>query len=391
MTASSLTRLRIVFLALCLAILGGPLLMTPVHFDKGDFGSGPRVIHPFPRLDRHLASWTAFPAAFEAFYNEHFRLRGFYMRLYAYAMWDGFHVSPSSKVLVGRDGWLYYNDVTDNDPIATYQGTNLLTDAQVEAARSALAAWRDWLQARGIAFVVCVAPEKTSIYPEYLPTGFATHTSRTRIDQLLAACAGPDGVEIVDLRGPLLQAKETNPLPLYFRTDTHWNAAGASIGAGALLQALHARLPAIAPLAAADFPTELQPAPPGDLAKMIGVPTGLRDWTAAYPPRSDTVVKTVSPEQGVVVVAQDRPGLSPPLPRALFFRDSFSSGLIPFLSPDFSRAVYIWDHQLDPRLIEKEKPDLVVLEMVERYFSRTVDLLPPDEVLRRYPKSFYLP
>jgi len=389
MPASSLTRLQIVFLALCLAIVAGPLLMTPVHFDKSEFGSGPRTTHPFPQLDGSLASWTAFPAAFEAFYNDYFRLRGFYMRLYALAMWNGFHVSPSSKVLVGRDGWLYYNDVTDNDPIATYQGTNLLTDDQVAAARSALIAWRDWLQARGIAFVVCVAPEKTSIYPEYLPTGFATHTPRTRIDQLLAACAGPDGVEIVDLRGPLLQAKQSSPLPLYFRTDTHWNAAGAAVGASVLLQALHSRLPAIAPLTATDFPTELRPAPPGDLARMIGVPTGLRDWTAAYPSRADAMVQSVSPERGKVVVEQDRPGL--PLPRALFFRDSFASGLIPFLSPDFSRAVYIWDHQLDPRLIEAEKPNVVVLEMVERYFSRTVDLLPPDEVLRRYPKSFYLP
>ncbi len=387
MPSSSLTRLRIVFLALCLGIVGGPLLMTPVHFDKSQFGSGPRYAHPFPQLDGHLASWTGFPAAFEDFYNDHFRLRGLYMRLYAYAMWNGFHVSPSSKVLVGRDGWLYYNDVTDNDPIATYQGTNLLTDAQVEAARSVLIAWRDWLQARGIVFVLCIAPEKTTIYPEYLPTGFATHHSRTRIDQLVEACAGAGGIEVVDLRGPLLQAKAAGTLPLYFRTDTHWNAAGASVGASVLLQALHARLPAVAPLDPSDLPTELQPAPTGDLAKMIGVPTGLRDWTAAYPPRSDAVVKSVVPEQGMVVTGQDRPGL----PRAIFFRDSFASGLIPFLSPDFSRAVYVWDHQLDPRLIEEEKPNVVVLEMVERYLSRTVDLLPPDEVLRRYPKSFYLP
>ena len=384
---SSLARLRIVFLALCLAIVGGPLLMTPVHFDKNEFGAGPRTTHPFPRLDSHLASWTAFPATFEAFYNDRFRLRGLYMRLYAYAMWDGFYVSPSSKVLIGRDGWLYYNDVEDNDPIATYQGTNLLADAQVAAARSSLIAWRDWLQARGIVFVVCIAPEKTSIYPEYLPTGFATRNHRTRVDQFVAACAGPGGIEVVDLRGPVLRAKESGRLPLYFRTDTHWNAAGASVGASVLLQALHARLPAIAPLAASDFSTELRPAPPGDLARMIGIPTGLRDWTVAYQPRFDTVVKSISPDRGVVVAEQDRPGL----PRAVFFRDSFTSGLIPFLSPAFSRAVYVWDHQLDPRLIEQEKPDVVVLEMVERYVSHSVDLISPDEMLRRYPKSFYLP
>jgi len=385
-SSPSIARLRIVFLALCLGIIGGPLLMVPVNFDKAQFGSGPRTTHPFPKIALHDGSWAAFPSGFEAFYNEHFRLRGFYMRLYAYAMWDAFHVSPSSKVLIGRDGWLYYNDTEDNDPIATYQGTNLLGDTEVAASRAALIAWRDWLQARGIAFVVCIAPEKTSVYPEYLPTGFATRNHRTRVDQLVESWTAPGGVAVVDLRGPLLQAKQSGNIPLYFHTDTHWNAAGAAVGASVLLQALSAQVPTVRPFDTADFPTTAISAPPGDLAKMIGVKTDLKDWTAIYAPRF-TMKKSASPDRPIVVTEQD----NPTLPHIVLFRDSFGNGLIPFLAPDFSRAVYVWDHQLDPRLIDREKPDVVVLEMVERYASHAVDLLPPEEVLRQYPKSFYLP
>ena len=385
--SQSIVGLRIAFLALCFGIVSAPLWTGGAGVDKGQFGSGSRNPHLFPKIGFQDGSWKTFPAAFDAYFGDHFSLRTAYMKLYAFTLWHLFHVSSSSEVLVGRAGWLYYNDVEDNDPIATYRGTNLLVDARWQAARSALVAWRDWLQARGIGFVVCIAPEKTSIYPEYLPPGFATRNHRTRVDQFMEACAGPGDIEVVDLRGPVLQAKQDGKLPLYFRTDTHWNPAGAHVGASVLLKALSSRLPAIEPLDDSDFAPQVEAAPGGDLAKILGIETGLKDWTVAYRPRLPLEEAPLDPDQGVVVTGESRSTL----PRALFFRDSFANGMIPFLSPDFSRAVYIWDHQLDPRLIEKEKPDIVVLEMVERYVSHTVDLLPPEEMLRQYPKSFYLP
>ena len=38
-------------------------------------------------------------------------------------------------------------------------------------------------------------------------------------------------------------------------------------------------------------------------------------------------------------------------PRALIFRDSFGSAMIPFLSEHFSRAVYVWQNNFDPALV----------------------------------------
>ena len=40
--------------------------------------------------------------------------------------------------------------------------------------------------------------------------------------------------------------------------------------------------------------------------------------------------------------------------------------LIPLLSENFSRIVYVSAHRLDPALILREKPDVVIEEMVER-------------------------
>jgi hypothetical protein len=40
--------------------------------------------------------------------------------------------------------------------------------------------------------------------------------------------------------------------------------------------------------------------------------------------------------------------------------------LIPLLSENFRRVVYVSDHKMDPALIEREHPGVVIEEMVER-------------------------
>jgi len=48
------------------------------------------------------------------------------------------------------------------------------------------------------------------------------------------------------------------------------------------------------------------------------------------------------------------------------FRDSMAIPLIPMLAENFSRAVFVSSRRLDPALIEREKPDIVIEELVER-------------------------
>jgi hypothetical protein len=56
----------------------------------------------------------------------------------------------------------------------------------------------------------------------------------------------------------------------------------------------------------------------------------------------------------------------PQLPTALVYRDSMGDLLIPILSENFRRTVYVTDRHLDQALVEREKPDVVIEEMVER-------------------------
>lgn len=55
------------------------------------------------------------------------------------------------------------------------------------------------------------------------------------------------------------------------------------------------------------------------------------------------------------------------LPVAVVFHDSFTRDKLDlFLSEHFSRIFYSWQYDFSPDIIQREKPDVVIQEMVER-------------------------
>jgi hypothetical protein len=58
------------------------------------------------------------------------------------------------------------------------------------------------------------------------------------------------------------------------------------------------------------------------------------------------------------------------LPRAVMFRDSFANALIPYVSEDFQRILYVWNRDVDPRVVMIERPDVVIQEIVGRFLGR---------------------
>ena len=68
----------------------------------------------------------------------------------------------------------------------------------------------------------------------------------------------------------------------------------------------------------------------------------------------------------------------------VMFRDSFASAMVPYLSEHFRRSTYIWkwnyDADLFKAVIEKEQPQIVIDECVERllYYLKTGPTHRPD-------------
>jgi hypothetical protein len=63
------------------------------------------------------------------------------------------------------------------------------------------------------------------------------------------------------------------------------------------------------------------------------------------------------------------------LPRALLFHDSFAIGFHHLLAEHFQRMVAVWHDDFHPDLVEREQPDVVIQEMVERKLG---SIIPQD-------------
>ena len=109
---------------------------------------------------------AAFPARFDAACADRFGFRGHLIRWHNIVSTRWLGMSPSEKVVIGQQGWLYYAGERTMDD---YRATEPLTSAALDEWQAAIAARHQWLAQRGIHYLLVVVPNAQTIYPEYLP------------------------------------------------------------------------------------------------------------------------------------------------------------------------------------------------------------------------------
>jgi hypothetical protein len=103
---------------------------------------------------------------------------------------------------------------------------------------------------------------------------------------------------------------------------------------------------------------------------MLGLTHGYEEDLLVLVPKSDAAV---SRQEGNLVISVRN---DPELPRMVMLRDSFANFLVTLLSQNFSRAAYLWDNNFNLALMQSEKPDLVLFELVERRLADGAPLGP---------------
>jgi len=212
-----------------------------------------------------------------------------------------------------------------------------------------------------------------------MPRTIARVGEISRADQLFTALQ--DTGVAVDVRGAVLDAKSRERV--YQRTDTHWNDRGALAAYQQIIKTVRARVPATPPAwERRDFSPVTRSIAGLDLAGMMGLTRVLGEEDLTLVPRHPRRARVVEPagaketdELGRLVTEVGDPSL----PRAVIFRDSFTSHLVPFLSEHLSRAVYLWQNDFDADVVTKEHPDVVIQQIVGRHlynFIPSPELVP---------------
>lgn len=315
-----------------------------------------------------LKAWAK--SDLRSFVGDHFGGRDQAARLVNRALVEDLGVSIHPTVAVGREGWLFHRP----DEMDFVQGR-----ATAPHQIAAVAAWlrrnRDHARGCGARYLVVVPPCKATVYADRLPP-WAVPARATALDRLLAALAGDDGVEVLDLRPALRQARadiEAGAVPgvrdVFQRLDTHWNDAGAFAASRALLAHLAPAWPALAVPAWGDLAPARQVRQSGDLARLLGLHA---DWWDEVPLLAWASGATTAPPPEDHLAPILHGGCDDArLPTALVMRDSFAQRMIPFLERGFAQVTWAWV-QGSPylgHLVEQLRPPLVVHEFNERQLA----------------------
>jgi hypothetical protein len=219
----------------------------------------------------------------------------------------------------------------------------------------------DECRVRNIAYVIVIAPNKATIYPEYLPDWMQPFSDQ-RLADLVYSMSEAQGLSVLFPRKALEEAKSP-AYRLYFSDDSHWNERGAWIALEQIWQALARQQTDVAwPYPEMELAL-LKKDWMGDLAVFSGR-EDLRDtevWRYRFPGRIATShVEDESPTENFDAFSGQR---------ILLLRDSFSTSWHPFLASAYRDMITFHNSktaEVFPACLDSFTPDVFIYEIVER-------------------------
>ena len=306
-------------------------------------------------------------------------------------------ITNPSKAMLSEYGWVYL--INDSSDFLDYCYGKMEWGRKRRAkAVDTLSQRRQLLADKGVEYLKFIVPEKSIVYPQYLPRIFEGHevTEDRPAVNLAQDCSGFVSYPV----SQLIDARSYGHV--YFRGDSHMNWHGAFFYYQHIIEKLNQKLEVSGlKLRAAHSLDHFEPslvAYAGDLYAQLDKemkdtfkgawrPLRIGDGTSE---KIEYLVRYVLSETHREAVRRpvedellERLGeretfrFSHPqknLPRAVIFRDSTSDYLLEPLAEHFSESLFIWHRGLVyDDVIAREKPDVVLHIMAERFVVQYSD------------------
>lgn len=338
-------------ISICL-ILSLPLLLLP--FAK-DSSAEKRPLSEFPELVVEDGVNTEFFSQLDTWLTEHFPFRSAIISCNNLLKATVFGVSDEEQVVVGKQGWLYFSQT-----LPDYFGENAMTEAQIRQITTTLSLMEEYVAQSGAEFVFAVAPNKNTIYPEYMPAFYQPTKNPTNLDRLTTLLR--EESYFADLRNALFGS----PQQLYHARDSHWNYLGALIAYREMMTTI-GRTEDL--FQGVDYTWNQNWR--GDLEDMIFPSYSYLDWQADF--QVDWTYQITSnfrSEEDILITTENENGEG----SLLMFRDSFGNSLLPFFAQSYAYAKFSRAVPYDLR--ETDAYDTVIIEIVERNLSNLIRTAP---------------
>jgi hypothetical protein len=148
-----------------------------------------------------------------------------YARLWLQFPLTCFGDQGNKKVVIGRDGWLFYRPSFD---YATKPNSSFYGESR---PFQAIIAFHQALKEQGVDLILLPVPGKSSIYPEYLSKRYKSifdPAINIYADEFFQKVRD-EGIKAIDPASILWKAKESQDKLLYLEQDTHWSPEGMKI------------------------------------------------------------------------------------------------------------------------------------------------------------------
>ena len=315
-----------------------------------------RKANTFPSLagkklqTREIKKWFK---NLDAYFADNFPLRNSLVGIALALHEDSYESSDMNVCIRGMENWLFLGN-NGARCVDKLQGLISITDAALTSQADAFLQKHARAKELGADFYIFIGPNKSSVYPEFLPPVIKPSEKRflTPLVNALAAAK----VKVFDPTDLLVKKKNLGLL--YFRTDTHWNYLGAYEAYKGFLE--HYGLPAL-PVPTLKEAEHLG----GDLVEMGGYKKF---------PLSTGDNFTLAWDNGDTVKWDNRVATNPEavVPKLVWvFGDSFVSGLQPFITASFREVRFFSLDDFDATISsDLPKPDLILWIHVERNFAQ---------------------
>ena len=292
---------------------------------------------------------------FNSWLNDNIGFRDTLMSLNTKIQYTLFDKINSSDVISGKNGWLFYQGeggISIND----YQAKTLYTEKQLKRILKNVTELQKWCDDNGMEFVLMLMPNKEHIYREYMPDGIEEVHEEKKIDLVVDYIRENSDIKVVYPKEELLKAKEK--YDVYYKYDTHWNDMGAYEGYKALMASLN-----ITPVSFENIETREYDS--GDLANMAMLSGLTKAYTESFITYDDDVETLYEDDKGNNTYKKLK--YANGQGKIFFMGDSFSDAMRPMISRTFEYSDFVHRDTKIYDEVLREKPDIFVYEMVERY------------------------
>ncbi|MBN1533583.1 MAG: hypothetical protein JXA20_13020 [Spirochaetes bacterium] len=282
-----------------------------------------------------------------------------------------------TNVLLGKERWSYWAGGNSFDQ---FMSMDMLDRKELMRIARILEERQSFCRLHGMRYIIIIVPNKDVVYPEFLPVWMKKVKRQSHLDQIVEYLSEHSTVEVIDMRGPLREARALHRV--FLRVDSHWNDFGGYAGYREIMRLLAESFPRLRPAELSDYSLVPKVTDGGDFAAMLGL-KGLRVEEFTMLPRRPRRAREAAvtdpfysaalpykvkyPGALWMVETGDRS-----LPRGVMFRDSMSMALLPHLAEHFSYMFLFWvEYTIDPydfnaEVITHERPDVVITEISER-------------------------